>query len=66
MSREILGKCINVGLLLGFVVLAFGVVLWFSQLMARFRFDLAMSLVAGGFLVLIFALLGAKIVSKVD
>jgi uncharacterized membrane protein len=66
MSREILGKCVNIGLLLGFIALALGVLLWFSQLMARFRFDMATSLVAGGFLVLIFALLAAKIVSKVD
>ena len=66
MSRQIVEKCINLGLLLGFLVLTSGVMLWLSDLARRFELGLAMSLLAFGLLLLIFAFLAAKIVSAVD
>jgi len=66
MSREIIEKCVNLGLLLGFVILVLGVLLWLLEISARFRFTLATSLVVGGVVFLIFALLATKIVSAMD
>ena len=66
MSREVVEKCINLGLVLGFAALAVGILLWLSELSRMFGLGLAALLVAGGFVLLVLAILAAKIVTMVD
>ena len=66
MSREIVAKCVSLGLLLGFVVLATGILMWLSELSRRFGLGLSTSLVVGGTVLLVLTLLAAKLMSAVD
>jgi hypothetical protein len=66
MSREIVAKCISLGLLLGFVVLATGILIWLSELSRRFELSLSTSLVFGGTVLLILTLLASKLILAVD
>ena len=66
MSRQIVEKSIHIGLLLGFLVLAIGVLFWLSELSARLDLGLSTSLIVGGAVLLMLGLLAMKLVTAVD
>jgi len=65
-ARETLGKVVNLFIALGFVVVAIGVGLWFLDLADRLKLSLQAILVVGGAIVLLFGLLAAKLISRME
>jgi hypothetical protein len=64
--REASEKIVNLFVAIGFVTVAIGVGLWFLDLAARFNLSLQATLVVGGGIVLAFALLAAKLISRME
>ena len=64
--REALEKAIYLFVAIGFVAVAIGVGLEFFDLAARFNLSLQATLVIGGGIVLAFALLAAKLISRME
>jgi len=65
-TKETLGKVVNAFIALGFIVVAIGVGLWFLDLADRLRLSLQATLIVGGAIVLLFALLAAKLISRME
>ena len=64
--REALQKVVYLFVAIGFLAVAIGVGLWFLELAARFNLSLYVTLILGGGLVLVFALLAAKLTSRME
>ena len=64
--REALEKAIYLFVAIGFVAVAIGVGVEFLDLAARFNLSLQATLVIGGGIVLAFALLAAKLISRME
>ena len=64
--REALEKVIYLCVAIGFVAVAIGVGLEFLDLAARFNLSLQATLIIGGGIVLAFALLAAKLISRME
>jgi len=65
-AKETVEKVVNLFIALGFVVVAIGVGLWFLDLADRLRLSLQAILVVGGAIILLFALLAAKLISRME
>lgn len=64
-SRETIEKGINAALVLGFLILALGIVAWIFSLTQRFHASAETMLVIFGCMILILSVLAAKVFSKV-
>jgi hypothetical protein len=64
--REALEKVVYLFDAIGFLAIAIGVGLWFLELVGRYDLPLQSTLVIGGGMVLAFALLAAKLVSRME
>jgi uncharacterized membrane protein len=65
-GMQTLERAINVFIALGFLAVAIGVGLWFLDLAERFNLSLQATLIFAGLIVLAFALLAAKLVSRMQ
>jgi hypothetical protein len=64
--REALEKVVYFFVAIGFLAVAIGVGLWFLELAARFNLTLQVTLIIGGGMVLAFALVAAKLISRME
>ena len=64
--REALEKVVYLFVAIGFVAVAVGVGLWFFELAGRFNLPLQVTLIIGGGIALTFALVAAKLISRME
>jgi hypothetical protein len=65
-AREMLEKIVNVFIGLAFATIAVGISIWFLDLAGRLNLSLPAILVVGGGIAMIFALLAAKLISRME
>jgi hypothetical protein len=63
---DALEKIVYLLMAIGLVAVAIGVGLWFVELAVRFNLSLEVSLIIGGGIVLGFALIAAKLISRME
>jgi len=65
-AREMLERIVNVFIGLAFATIAIGIGIWFLDLAGRLNLSLPAILVVGGGIAMIFALLAAKLISRME
>ncbi len=65
-TRESIEKIVNIVIALGFIAVALGAGLWFLDLADRLRLSYQATMVIGGIMVLVFGLLAARLISKLE